>query len=92
MTREDRARRREEIRAMILERLRTGALPRTLPTFTQLSSAGGEPLAFVIGSGRGRPCAACDGADADIALRFAEDRDFAFHSDCEELWRRERLK
>jgi hypothetical protein len=80
----------EQIREQIRERLRTGAIPRTMPP----TSAGRAPETIVVNGGLGRPCAACDDVVApspnpSIVLIYS-DRQIVFHGRCHVLWVRER--
>lgn len=84
---------RDEIRAKIKERLKTGALPRYSPPLTRIG--GGEAQAptpaITIGPAPGRPCSACDRVGADIKYSYP-DRDIAFHQECDTIWQEERQK
>ena len=64
---------------MIEEKLRTGLLPHQ------------DEISSYAGYGTGAPCAGCDLAihpnEVEYELIFADERSYAFHLDCVNIWR-----
>ena len=79
----------DEIRERVRTGLRTGTLPRDLPGFGPTDRPEDRPATMIIRPGRGQPCAACGGPEADVTYRYA-DRDVSFHLRCDAIWGEER--
>lgn len=80
---------RDETRAKIRERLKTGALPRYLPIPSQPLGGKVPGTSMSFGPSSNVVCSACDLMGADIRHQYP-DRVVAFHADCAAIWNEER--
>ena len=76
----------EQIREQIRVRLRTGAIPSSMP----LASASEGTETIIVNGGLGRPCAACDevitpSPNPSLLLIYGS-REIAVHGRCHVLW------
>ena len=76
---------REEIRAMVREKLKKGLLPRNV----SIPSRPGQSFdAFSVRLG-GSKCCVCGGDDPEVTNKFRNHRGFSFHQICERVWQEE---
>lgn len=81
----------EEIRRKIRERLKSGSLPRELPSGARLQLGAVVESFLKLGLDTKYPCSACDG-DGPTMTYVYSDREVRFHERCENMWEDERNK